>query len=97
MLNSVEYSRRDARWYYFHALASYGMGNRIDAMNSAEQAAKMEPNNMEHQQLLNRIKHGGTTYQQYGGGPVNVCGTNDLCFSLCLANLLLNLCCCRPC
>ena len=97
VLNSVDISQRNARWYYYHAYANYGLGNRIEAMNSAEQAVRMEPNNMEYQQLLNRLKNSGTTYHQYGGGSPYVCSTGNCFTNLCLANLLLNMCCCRPC
>lgn len=93
VLNSVDLSQRGARWYYFHALANYGLGNRIEAMSSAEQAVNMEPNNMEYQQLLNRLKNSGSAYQQFGGGSPVVCGTGSSIFlSICLANL-----CCRMC
>lgn len=96
VLNSVDISQRGARWYYFHALANYGLGNRIEAMSDAEQAARMEPNNMEYQQLLSRLKSGGATYQQYGGGSPVVCGTSNICVDLCIANMLCGMC-CRPC
>ena len=96
VLNSVDISQRVARWYYFHALANYGLGNRIEAMSDAEQAARMEPNNMEYQQLLSRLKSGGATYQQYGGGSPVVCGTSNICVDLCIANMLCGMC-CRPC
>lgn len=96
VLNSIDPSQRGARWYYFHALANYGLGNRIEAMSDAEQAARMEPGNMEYQQLLNRMKSGGATYQQYGGGSPIVCGTSNICLDICIANMLCGLC-CRPC
>lgn len=96
VLNSVDISQRGARWYYFHALANYGLGNRIEAMSDAEQAARMEPNNMEYQQLLSRLKSGGATYQQYGGSSPVVCGTSNICVDLCIANMLCGMC-CRPC
>ena len=96
VLNSVDISQRGARWYYFHALANYGLGNRIEAMSDAEQAARMEPNNMEYQQLLSRLKSGGATYQQYGGGSPVVCGTSNICVDLCIANMLCGMC-CRKC
>ena len=65
-------------------------------MSDAEQAARMEPNNMEYQQLLSRLKSGGATYQQYGGGSPVVCGTSNICVDLCIANMLCGMC-CRPC
>ncbi len=97
VLNSVDISARGARWYYFHALANFGIGNKIEAMNSAEQAVNMEPNNMEYQQLLNRLKNTGTTYQQFGGGSPVVCGNSgSIICGICLANLLCRMC-CFPC
>ena len=96
VLNSVDSSQRNARWYYFHALANYGIGNRIEAMSDAEQAVRMEPDNFEYKQLLSRMKNGGAAYQQYGGGSPIVCGTSNICLDLCIANMLCGMC-CRPC
>ena len=96
VLNSVDSSQRNARWYYFHALANYGIGNRIEAMSDAEQAVRMEPDNFEYKQLLSRMKNGGATYQQYGGGSPIICGTSNICLDLCIANMLCGMC-CRPC
>lgn len=96
VLDSVDISERGARWYYFHACAAYGLGNKIQAMNDAEQAVKLEPNNAEYQQFLNRMKSGGATYQQYGGGSPIVCGTSNICLDICLANLFCRFC-CFPC
>ena len=96
VLDSVDISARGARWYYFHACAAYGLGNKIQAMNDAGQAVKLEPNNAEYQQFLNRMKSGGATYQQYGGGSPIVCGTSNICLDICLANLFCRFC-CFPC
>jgi molecular chaperone DnaJ len=96
VLDSVDISARGARWYYFHACAAYGLGNKIQAMNDAEQAVKLEPNNAEYQQFLNQMKSGGATYQQYGGGSPIVCGTSNICLDICLANLFCRFC-CFPC
>lgn len=96
VLDSVDISARGARWYYFHACATYGLGNKIQAMNDAEQAVKLEPNNAEYQQFLNQMKSGGATYQQYGGGSPIVCGTSNICLDICLANLFCRFC-CFPC
>ena len=96
VLNSVDSAQRNARWYYFHALADYGNGNRIEAMSDAEQAVRMEPDNFEYKQLLSRMKNGGAAYQQYGGGSPIVCGTSNICLDLCIANMLCGMC-CRPC
>lgn len=91
VLNSVNPAERNARWYYFHALANYGLGNKIEAMNSAQQAVRMEPNNVEYQQLVQRLQTGGTTYRQYSSTIPMGAGTG-VCLSICLANLLCNMC-----
>ncbi len=96
VLNSVDAERRNARWYYFSALANYGLGRKIEAMASAEQAVKMEPGNAEYQQLLSRIKGNSEAYRQFGGGSPIVCSTSGICFELCLAFTLCNMC-GRPC
>mgnify|MGYP000089992887 CR=1 FL=1 len=91
VLNSVNPAERNARWYYFHALANYGLGNKIEAINSAQQAVRMEPNNVEYQQLVQRLQSGGTTYRQYSSTIPMGAGTG-VCLSICLANLLCNMC-----
>lgn len=92
VLNSVDVSQRNARWYYFNALANFGLGNKIEAMSSAQQAAKMDPNNIEYQQLISRLQNGGTSYSEYSGGYPSMCGSGNICLSLCLANLLCGMC-----
>lgn len=92
VLNSVDISQRNARWYYFYALANLGLGNKIEAMNNAQQAVQMEPSNLEYQQLVSRLQNGGSTYSQYSGGYPFMCSTGNLCISLCLANLLCGMC-----
>lgn len=92
VLNSIDISQRNARWYYFNALANYGLGNKIEAMNSAQQASRMDPNNIEYQQLISRLQNGSTTYTQYSGGYPFMCSGSNICLSLCLANLLCGMC-----
>ena len=81
VLNSVNPAERNARWYYFHALANYGLGNKIEAMNSAQQAARMEPNNVEYQQLVQRLQSGGTTYRQYSSTIPMGAGTGAVSYT----------------
>ena len=88
-INALEgISQRDARWYYYSALANYYMGNTVTAMAHAKIAVQKEPGNMQYVQLLNQIQSGGRAYQQqkmaYGGGMDNVC-----------LGCLFCLCCCR--
>lgn len=86
---------KTAGWYYLSAIANAGIGNNVLALQYAKQAATMEPNNRDYQNLVYQMESGGTWYQ----GMQNPYGStiymgNDCCMKLCLANLLCNLCCC---
>lgn len=86
-LDSVQ--DRTAQWYYFCAIAHNGMGNNVNALNYARQAAAMDPQNIEYQQLIQILEGGGRWYQDmsrgFGGRPV---AADDLCCYLCLANMM---------
>jgi molecular chaperone DnaJ len=85
---------RNARWYYYSAVANSGLGNNVAALDHAKRAVALEPNNMEYQSLVRRFESGGSWYEQrqaaYGYPHV---GGNNLCLKLCIANLFCNLCC----
>lgn len=86
---------RGARWYYYAAIASSGLGRNYDAMNYAKAATDMEPDNAEYQNLLRRLQSGGTWYQQRGevyGGFNPVSNPTVWCLSMCALNLLCNMC-----
>lgn len=92
VLNSI--NDRDAEWYYYSAIANSGAGNTVTALNHAKTAAGMEPGNMQYQNLVQQLESGGSWYGNRGetyGMPVFTGG--DLCMKLCVANLILNLCC----
>jgi len=92
VLNSMK--NRDAHWYYLNAIANSGMGNNVGAMESAQRAMSMEPGNQQYQQLYARLQNGGSWYygqRQSYGSPAG--GSGSFCLKLCLANMLLNLCC----
>ena len=94
-LNQMAEPSRTARWYYYAAVASQGIGNNIDAMNYAGRAVDMEPGNAEYESLLNRLKSGGTWYTEKGeryGGFGAAGTTTTWCLSLCALNLLCNCC-----
>ena len=80
---------RNARWYYLTSIAHNGMGNNVNALNYARQAAAMDPGNIDYQMLIQQLEHGGQWYnsmsREFGGRPI-VGG--DLCCYLCLANAL---------
>lgn len=62
----TQITRKDAQWYYLSAQTSAGLGNRVTALNHAKEAVRMEPNNYQYQQFLDRLEHGGTVYRQSG-------------------------------
>ena len=85
---------RNARWYYFSAVANAGIGNNIQALNHAKLANQMEPANQEYATFLDRMQYGQQRYQTrgttYGGGygAGNECGTGNLCCDLWCADSL---------
>ena len=88
-LSGVAEAARTARWYYYSALANWGLGNSITALQHAQRACQMEPNNSEYQQLLSRLQSGGQTYQNasqsYATPGLSV---GRLCLSFWLLNLI---------
>ncbi len=90
---------RNAEWYFLNAAANMGIGNRVAALNYAETAVTMEPNNFEYRQLLNNLQGRGQFYQSQGfergfGTPTVCCGDPvSCCMSQLLINMLCNCCC----
>ena len=87
-------SERGGEWYYWSAIANYGMGNNITALNHAKTAVQMEPDNGEYQRVLNQIQNGSRVYRQQSqsyGMPA--AGVGKYCLGLCLMNLLFRFCC----
>lgn len=92
-------SNRTAEWYYLCGEASLGLGNRVAALNYAQQAVSMDPNSFEYRALLNRLQENAYYYQNNGASrgfamPTVLCGSPLL--SCCLANILCN-CLCNGC
>ena len=84
---------RPARWYFYMAAANMGLGNNVAALNYAQQAVNLEPDNLEYRQLLQRLQYAGQTYRaagrQYGASTM----LDNPCTWVCLGNLLLCWCC----
>ena len=49
-------SNQNAHWYYCSAIANYGVGNNLVAMEHAQRAASMEPGNPEYTNLVNQFQ-----------------------------------------
>lgn len=91
ILNQVVSARRDARWHYLSALANYGLGNGIRALEEIQKAIKMEPGNQIYNQAYNSMRQSGNayqnsrSYQQYADGMQQYCRNFLMlqCFCMC--------------
>jgi len=85
---------RDARWYYYSALAQDGLGNQVTALEHMRRAVSMEPDNYEYLDALNRMENGGAAYRQRTGDFGGFSMRGDPCTSF-LMCWIINLCCCN--
>ena len=83
---------RNAKWYYYSAIAQVGLGNNLRGMEYARMAVSMEPNNVEYQNLVNRLSFQSNRYGEvrnvYRGGRSGFDDASDLCCKLWLADSL---------
>ena len=83
---------RSGEWHYLYAVTSMGTGNNVEALNHAQQAVSMDPNNREYANFLNQIQMRGNRYQTTGGAfgqrQTGGLGTGNLCCDLFLADQL---------
>ena len=93
-LDGMMEHERNARWYYYSAIAHSGLGNNVAALEHAKRAVALEPDNMSYRSLLQQFENGGSWYEQrqaaygypsFGGG--------SMCLRLCIANMICNMCC----
>ena len=84
---------RRALWYFYSASANSGVGNNVTALEHAQKAVELEPNNLQYQMLLQRLQGGGGWYQQRQGMYGYPVATGDACMKACIATALCNLCC----
>lgn len=94
VLNNIGSGSRSAQWYYYSAIANAGLGNNVAAQQNAQTAARMDPGNMQYQQLLQQLQYGTGWYQskQTAYSPTSG-GTARWCITLCILNIVLNLLC----
>ena len=93
-LNLLSRLPQSAEWYYLSAIANFGAGNRVTALQHAQEAARLEPSNLEYQELLNQIQQGGAAYRQAGqsrGYDMGDLGSGFL--KMLLAQLICCFCC----
>ena len=88
-LSSVPATERDGRWYYLTAVANLYQGNRIAAMDAAQRAVQLEPDNSEYNRLYQQLQNGGDFYENYRVNYNNSLSTDRLCLTLCALNLCM--------
>lgn len=97
VLDGIDNSKHNARWYFVRAHAHKGLGNVYRAREDAFTAVELEPNNREYVDYFERLKeadyvyrNAGTTYgRRYRAG----CGPRSYCTSIICAEVLCNICC----
>lgn len=92
-LNLLARMPQDAQWFYLSAIANAGCGNNWQAINHAQQAVNMEPNNAEYRNLLNQLQSGGTRYNTMGGGYGRTASSGDDCCDACCTLWAIDTCC----
>ena len=92
LLNRVP--THDADWHALYARADFGLGNRISALEHAQAAARMAPQDTEYQTLLSTIQSGRRTYRQTqsNGYDFRSAICSNPCLTCCAVNMLLNCC-----
>lgn len=94
ILDGVDISSRNAEWYFLNGSVLYRRGWYDDAFTSFSTACRMDPNNIEYRNALNRIS--AQRNGQFGGGyntggyNSSGCSACDLCQGLICAD-----CCCE--
>lgn len=93
VLNDIDL--KDAKWYYYSAVANFGIGNNVTALQHAKTAASMAPDRADFAQLVQTLTSGGSWYQNqqttYGSqSPVDMSGN---CYRMCCTVLALQMCC----
>ncbi len=94
-LNSIISSERNARWHYLSALANYGMGNRMFAVEQIKRAIQMDPTNGLYQSILQSMGYAGSAYSEAGREyRTQTTGMGSMCTRFCLAYFFCAFCRC---
>lgn len=91
ILRSV--TEHTAYWHYLYGVANAGLRNQAAALEHLQEAVRMEPGNATYRQTYEQLQGGGEWYRTTGslyGAPVGE--MNGMCWKLCLANMLCNIC-----
>lgn len=99
-LSGVPEAERDARWSFLSGVAKMYQGNKIGALEDAQRAVQLEPDNEEYQSLVRQLESGGEYYQNYTRSYESGLGMDRLCMTLCASQICLGplcgwqICCC---
>lgn len=94
-LDQMDSGERNARWYYYSAIAHSSLGNNVAALEHARKAVSLEPGNGDYRQLQQTLENGGSWYRQRQAGyGYPTMGDGNMCMKLCVANMICNMCCC---
>ena len=88
-LDNVEPGERDGRWYFLAAVAYMYQGSKLNALQHAQKAVELEPDNVEYRDLLRQLQSGGDFYNNYSAQYRSGLPMDGLCRAICLANLCL--------
>ena len=83
VLMYVVSAERNGRWYYLSALANYGEGNTVVALQQIQTAVEKETGNGIYVQALQSMRSAGYSYptQSQGNGGTAASCCNALCLS----------------
>ena len=77
ILDNIDPSLRNARWYYYSAICYARLGNKSQAMYHARAAASMEPSNSEYSVLYDYLSGGPFTRSTQEGAGTYTGWYND--------------------
>ena len=88
--------QRDAKWYYYCALAYQGQGSYAQAINYMQNACNMDPQNQTYRNALNQMSEGAKSYTARSNTYSSpLLALNQCCLFWVLFNFIYNLFCCR--
>ena len=92
LLNRIPLHNAD--WHALYARADLGLGNRVDALDHAQSAVRMAPEDAEYRNLLTSIESGRQAYRQtqQNGYDFRSAVCSNPCLTCIAANMLLNCC-----
>lgn len=73
-------------WYYYSALANWGAGNKVLALNHIRLACEMAPSNQIYRETLVQMQSGGRGYTSHRMRRRSIC--DDFCLLYCLCNCI---------